>query len=143
LVLENVPRGIDLSGRQSIQSLEVVPATKESAKFGNDLGRGVTGFSDALSGLSRRKVLYDPMRSNPTSMEEYWCRIAIARQINQIPKHCRHASFIQRKIPIRLRDVVAVIIFNLRACPSCQDHLGAQGRLCDGLWNFLALAIPI
>lgn len=39
---------------------------------GNDLGRGATGFSDALSGLNRRKVLYDPMRSNPTSMEEYW-----------------------------------------------------------------------
>ena len=39
---------------------------------GNDLGRGATGFSDALSGLSRRKVLYDPMTSNPTSMEEYW-----------------------------------------------------------------------
>jgi hypothetical protein len=40
--------------------------------YGNDTGKGVSGFSDALSGLNRRKVLYDPIRSNPTSMEEYW-----------------------------------------------------------------------
>lgn len=39
---------------------------------GTDGGKGVSGFSDALSGITRRKVLYDPLRTNPTSMEEYW-----------------------------------------------------------------------
>jgi len=37
---------------------------------GND-GRGVTGFSDT-SNLIRKYVLLDPMRENPSSMEEYW-----------------------------------------------------------------------
>jgi hypothetical protein len=39
---------------------------------GTDDGKGVSGFSDALSGITRRKVLYDPLRKNPKSMEEYW-----------------------------------------------------------------------
>jgi hypothetical protein len=39
---------------------------------GNSTGRGRLGYSDALSGISRRKVLFDPIRNNPSSMEEYW-----------------------------------------------------------------------
>jgi len=38
---------------------------------GDDDGRGVSGFSDTTN-LIRSRVLLDPMRSNPASMEEYW-----------------------------------------------------------------------
>lgn len=38
---------------------------------GGDDGRGVTGFSDATN-LVRARVLFDAMRDNPASMEEYW-----------------------------------------------------------------------
>lgn len=38
---------------------------------GGDDGRGVDGLSDAVW-IRRRRVFYDPLRSNPASMEEYW-----------------------------------------------------------------------
>jgi hypothetical protein len=37
----------------------------------NDDGRGVNGFSDNAN-LVRARVLFDPMRGNPASMQEYW-----------------------------------------------------------------------
>ena len=37
----------------------------------NDDGRGVDGFSDNAN-LVRARVFFDPMRSNPASMQEYW-----------------------------------------------------------------------
>lgn len=38
---------------------------------GGDTGLGRTGFTDT-SNLPRRRVLYDPMVANPSSMQDYW-----------------------------------------------------------------------
>jgi hypothetical protein len=38
---------------------------------GDDDGRGVDGFSDNAN-IVRARVLFDPMRGNPASMQEYW-----------------------------------------------------------------------
>ncbi|KAJ9122900.1 hypothetical protein QFC24_003938 [Naganishia onofrii] len=47
-----------------------------------DDGRGVSGFSDAAY-ISRRAVLYDPIRKNPKSMEEYWENFKALPFLNQ------------------------------------------------------------
>lgn len=47
---------------------------------GGDDDRGAAGFADG-SNLARTRVLFDPMRANPTSMEEYWYAPPCERKI--------------------------------------------------------------